>query len=461
MKMASFVRNVLTTRTAWLAKLMDPRRDVDAECGHPATVLLSDYKDFYTRGDIAARVVTIYPQECWSENPAVYETEEDTETEFETAWDKLMETIPVFSLLQRIDTISGIGRFGVLLLGTDDGSPLSEPLDGIDANGMMTASRPERKLLYLRTFDETVTTVDALENDVRNPRYGLPTFYTVNFTDATGTNTFAQKIHWSRIIHVADNRTNSEIYGAPRMEVVVNRLLDLKKTAGGSGEMFWKGGFPGLSIETQPTEEEIDLDKEATKEEIEKYMNGLQRYVATVGLAVKSLSVQVADPGPHVDIQLKLIAAALAVPWRIFVGSEVGQLASSQDSRRWNLRVARRRDDYVSPYIIRPFVDRLVAVGILPEPESYQIDWPDSNSPSDQEKAAVAKDRTDAIQKYVQAGADILIPPFHYLTLVLGLEDDEAHAIIEEAGDQLMLEPPEPEPDLLPAPRGGDGATPE
>lgn len=449
MKMSSLVKNVMLTRTAWLRKLLDPRRDIDAECGHPKTLSTSDYQELYTRGDIAARVVTIYPQETWSEDPMIFETEDESETEFEKAWNKLLKAIPIYSLLQRADILSGIGRFGVLLLGTDDGKLLSEPLDGIDDRGLPTGTRPERKLLYLRTFEESVLTISKLENDTTNPRYGQPYTYSVNFTDQSGMSSLSQTVHWSRIIHIADNRTNSEVFGAPRMEVVVNRLLDLKKTAGGSGEMFWKGGFPGLSIETQPSEEEITLDTEATKEQIEQYMNGLQRYIATIGLTAKSLSVQVADPGPHVDMQLKLIGAALGVPWRIFVGSEVGQLASGMDTRRWNQRITRRRNDYVTPYVIRPFVDRLIAVGVLPLPKNgYQVEWKDPNTPSEDEKAAVGQKRTSAMKDYVQSGADQLIPPFHYLTLVLGFSTDEAQSILEDAVTQdRLLEDDDPEPE--------------
>jgi len=215
--------------------------------------------------------------------------------------------------------------------------------------------------------------------------------------------------------------------------------------------MFWKGGFPGISLESQNMgEEEIEFDKEATKEQIESYMNGLQRYIATIGMSAKSLSVQVADPSPHVDLQLKLIAVAMGVPWRVFVGSEAAQLASEQDTRAWNARITRRRNEYVNPFILRPFCDRLIAAGVLPAPgESYEIDWPDLNSPSDLDRASIAERQSNALAKYVQGGVDVLMPPFHYLTLVLGMSDEEANSIIEAAGDNLMqVDTPSPDGDV-------------
>ncbi len=145
--------------------------------------------------------------------------------------------------------------------------------------------------------------------------------------------------------------------------------------------------LPGLT-------EDVTLDTKATKEQMEAYMNGLQRYIATIGMDVKSLSVQVADPEHHLEAQMRFIATSLAIPWRVFVGSEAAKLASTQDVQTWNRRLTRRREDYVSPFILRPFVDRLIAFGILPEPadlkEGYLIDWEDLDTPSDAEMATVA-----------------------------------------------------------------------
>jgi len=464
---ANLIRNAYTSRQAWLRKLLDPRRDLDLECGYPAALTTADYYQLWLRGDIAARVVSVIPEETWSDDPDVYETEDAEETEFEKAWTELNKRLSVFSYLLRADVLSGIGRFGVVLIGLDDGAALNEPIEGMIETEEQAGSPPERKLLFLRPLDESLVTVKALETDLTNPRYGQPTSYQIQFADTAleHSSTKAAEVHWSRIIHIADNRTNSEIYGTPRMEKCFNRLLDLRKIAGGSGEMFWKGGFPGYSLETAAGngEEDVELDVEATKAQMTAYMDGLQRYIATVGLQVKSLSVEIADPRPHVEVQLKLIASALGVPWRVFIGSEAAQLASEQDTKTWNRRLTRRRLNYVNPFIVRPFVERLIAVGVLPplaEENSLYVDWPDLNSPSDLEKADVSSKKTDALAKYVQSGVDTLMPPFLYLTLVLGMDDEEAQAVVDAAEEQIgeeeggLLGRANPEPEIPLGPNG-------
>lgn len=446
---AQIIRNILLEREAYMRRLLDPRRDIDAECGHPRTITVQDYTDLYARGDIAQRVVRLMPDETWSQPPEIYETEDETETEFEKAWEDLDDELHLIADMQRADVLSGVGRFGIVLLGFDDGKPLNEIIEGIDENGN-TTGEPAFQLLYIRPLEESLVKINRIQGDIKSPRYGLPLEYGLQFADSTigETGTVNQTVHWSRVIHLADNRMNSNVFGRPRLEVVFNRILDLRKIAGGSGEMFWKGGFPGLSMESLPSiGEEVEIDEKKLKAQIEDYQNGLQRYLATVGMTVKSLSPQVADPGPHIEAQMRLIATAMAVPWRVFIGSEAAQLASEQDSQTWNRRLTRRREDYVSPFILRPLLDRLIMLGALPKPSEvnakgkakYVIEWPDLNTPSDTEKADVAQKKTTAIKDYVTSGADVLVPPFHFLTTVVGFSKEETDSILQDAQDQQAL----------------------
>jgi hypothetical protein len=467
---ALFAQNIMLERKLWLRRQLDPRRDIDAECGHPECVTIQDYKRLFLRGDIASRVVSVLPEESWKENPDVFETEDQTETDFEKAWIDLDKKFQLFAALERLDILSGIGRFGILLLGIDDGLKLNEPVASINEKGEPVGAPGERKLLYVRAFDEELVNISKLETDVTNPRFGMPVTYQIRFEDAnpltsigatpqqSSPTSFENLVHWSRVIHVVDNRTTSNVYGLPRMEKVLNRLLDIRKIAGGSGEMFWKGGFPGLSLEAMLGQDtNVVVDMAAVKEDMDRYMNGLQRYIATVGMQAKSLGVQVADPSPHIDGQIKLIAMALGVPWRIFVGSEAAQLASEQDSRAWNGRVDRRRNKYITPYIITPTVERLVAFGVLPEPTELNVSWPDLNSLSDLDKSTVANNQTNAIAKYVQSGSDLLVDPFHFLTLIIGMEDDEANSILDQVGDRLVQTDPNSIGQVPPPPPGQPG----
>jgi hypothetical protein len=231
----------------------------------------------------------------------------------------------------------------------------------------------------------------------------------------------------------------SEVYGTPRMKSVYNRLLDVRKILGGSAEMFWRGAFPGLSFEIDG-DTDTELDTDSLKDTIESYVQGLSRYLALQGTSVKSLAPQVASPSNHLDVQLQSIAISLAIPKRILFGSEQAELASSQDSKTWNRRVMQRQNGYLSQMIIRPFIDRLIALGVLPEPTEYMIDWPDLNSMSDMERAEVGDKWAQALSKYVAGDIVQMVPASQFLSIFCGMDVEDINQIREAMEEQAAEE---------------------
>lgn len=440
--------NVALMRSELLNKLFDSRRDIDDECGYTKNISDEQYGYLYDREGIGTRVVSIYPEESWVMDPIIVEDEEEEETTFEEAVADLVKAHNIWHYLHRIDELSGIGSYGVLLIGLDDGLPLDKPAEGINERGEGVGDT-ERTITYLRPFEKRLIRIDGYETDVSNPRYGQPTKYSLTFADpmkmdgvVTSPENTTKIVHWSRVVHIADNRKSSEVSGTPRMQSSYNRLLDLRKLLGASAEMFYKGGFPGYSFEVNPELGDVELDTTALRTEFARYSDGLQRYLAIRGVQAKSLAPQVANPAEHFLIQVKAIALTIGVPWRMLLGSEAAQLASGQDKDSINKRVKRRQDKYLTPMVVRPFFDRCIALGVLPEPASgeYDASWPDLNTPSEDDKATVAGKQTDSLAKYVAGGVDVLIPPFEYLTIVLKFMDEEAHAIIGAAELQVKDE---------------------
>lgn len=459
-QMAELISNTLTSRSTLLSKLMDPRRDIDDECGYPKTIEATVYRELYDREPIATRVVQVLPKESWQAPPVLFETEDpEQQTPFELAWEELStslrgnswymgETVsPIWEHLKRADELSGIGSYGVLLLGLDDGAELKEP----------ATRREGARLLYVRAFDESLAKITRYETDPTNPRYGQPVEYLITFNDPDNESTGSagvpladRHVHWTRIVHLADNLGSSEVFGVPRMRPVYNRLYDLKKLYSGSAEMYWRGAFPGLAIETHPQlGGDVEMDTVSIRGQLEQYMNGLQRYLSLMGMSAKSLAPQVVDPTPQINVQIEAICIYLGVPKRIFLGSERGELSSAQDDSTWNDRLRYRQEMYITPRIIVPFVDRLIELGVLPEPQQYNARWPELDSLSAKDQAAVAVQRTDALSKYVGGNVEAVMTPLDFLTRILGMDGEEAEAIIdatmEVEDDDKFTAPPEPE----------------
>lgn len=431
-------------RQQWIYSILDPRRDIDKECGYPRDIIPRQYRFMYDREGVASRVVDIYPDECWAVDPEIYESEGATKTPFEQDWEDLCmdgENNPLH-YLHRLDVLSGIGRFGVLLIGTDDGLDMAQPLPGLNPDGSPNGKSSGYNVLYLRAYDESMAFILDYERDISNPRYGRPTFYHLLManiipnmmpTEPANVTIVSKIVHWTRVLHAADGRETSEVFGVPRMRKVFNRLCDVRKILGGSGEMFWKGGFPGYSFELSPelTLAGVQVDRDKLERQLERYANGMQRYLAIVGLQAKSLAPQVANPDPTLTAHLNSIAISIGCPLRIFTGSEQAQLASGQDVRTWNRRLTRRQRRYLSPLMVRPFVDRMIAIGRVRPPKSknYDIHWPDVNMPSAEDQSKIADRQTACMLKYITGGGPQLIAPKEFLQMIMGMQTDQINII--------------------------------
>ena len=454
--MQGIILNALTSRSELIRRYLDPRRSIDDECGYPQTGTMTPayYKDLYDREPVATRVVQLMPKESWVAYPSVFEDDgSDVVTPFEEAFDALSDTLrgeswytgeegnPLWEALARVDELCGIGSYGILLMGMDDKAELDKPAQGVDDRGRMSDTPGSRSLLYLRAFDESQLSIAEYEKRPDNPRFGQPVFYSVQLCDANdeskggiGLPTVSVKVHWSRVIHVADNLGSSEVFGVPRMRPVLNPILDIRKVRGSDAEGYWKNVIMRLFLETHPQlGGDVVIDAPALREVMEKMENGLQRWATLSGMSAKTIAPAVVDPTPHIDVQLQSICIQLGCPLRVFLGSERGELASSQDARAWNDRVKGRRDGHLTPRLVVPFVNRCICLGVLPEPEEYAVTWPGQESLSKMEEAQVAVARTDAITKFVGGNGEALMSPMDFLTRIMGMTDEEAEAVLEAA----------------------------
>ena len=433
---AQMLANTITTRAGMFKDLYMGQHDISRACGYPDSVDIKDLKKKYKRNGLARRIVDLMPQECWKTLPSIQENKDPEEdTVFEQAWSALASNpkIQLFSNLTRLDKLAGIGRYGILLLGFEGGEPLDKPVVFSSGKG----------LAYMRPFDESLIRILEVETDTSNERYGLPIKYEIDLgTPVKGSLTAKIEVHWSRVIHLADNLTDNLTYGIPRLEPVYNQILDIEKVLGGSAEMYWRGAFPGISFEAD-AETVIGPDDEAAmKEQIDYYVESLSRYLTLQGVKANVLAPAVASPSDQIKAAMEFIAVSIGVPLRILIGSEQAQLASEQDRSNFADRIKGRRENYLTPILMQPFIQRLIDVGTLPLPtEDPFIMWPDLYSPSERDKAETAKSLTEAVAKYASVPmAQDVLPLQFFLKLILGWDKEQVEAILEEVEIQKKEE---------------------
>lgn len=410
-------------------------RDIYEAFGYKKELKFIDYWNLYDRGDIASKVVEAAPDASWRISPKVEEDKDDTsETTFEKAWMDLQRRLNIFHHLHRVDVLSGIGRYGILLLGFDDGEDLQKE---IQAGGT-------HKIVYLQAYKEDKVNIRQIDEKINSPRYGKPFIYEVQLgVSLPGGEVAAQKtslVHHSRILHVAEGSTDNYIYGTPRMKKCFNRLGNMELIAGSSAEMWYRGAFPGYNFKMDPDAQITSAELATMHDKVEEYMHDMKRYLTLKGVSVEDIKPQVEDPRPAMDIQFKLLSASTGIPARILFGSERGELASSQDEKNWLDKINFRRENYCEPFMLRPFIDHLIEVGSLPKPSQYSIRWPELIDSSELDKAQAMERKTTSVTTYADSiNAQGIFPPEFFFTKIMGM-DAEDYKQIKDQVDEFLEE---------------------
>jgi hypothetical protein len=304
--------------------------------------------------------------------------------------------------MKRVDQIAGIGQYGVLLIGLA-GSTLDLPL----LKGSL--SGPE-DVLYLSVFDESQAEVTEIVEDTSNKRFGLPKIYKVDLGQTpSGKSLGKVRVHWSRVLHVAENLLKDEVYGRPRLKRPYNRLQDLDKVVGGSSEAIWKLIYKGIVTSTKEGYALPD-DETALNEKISEYIHGLRRWLNLEGMDAQVLGGENVDSSSWAMMVVRLIAATTGIPWQMLIGAERGDVANKQDQTTWAGEIETRRMNYANP-LIRTLIARLVSAGAVPVPQSgdYVIEWEPLFAMTAAEGAELAKSQATALSTAAEVALTGLI----------------------------------------------------
>lgn len=396
----------------------DTDRDTYHALGYHRQLQFKDYYEEFKRGNIAKRIINAPAKATWR-NPPIVEDVGGDDSEFTKAWNKLSTDFSLFRQFERADIRARIGRYGVLLLGLGGSAASQPPKSG--------------KLLYVSSYMEDKATIERYEDNVTSPRFGLPTQYKLNMQGDLGKNLSLAdvKIHHSRIVHIAEDLIDDNVYGTPALEAVFNNLFDLLKVVGGSAEAVWRTFDRGMAILLDADAELSEEDEAAFADEVEKYIHHDQRFMKLQGAQVQSLGAQAADPRGHFAVIASIIAGTTGIPQRVLFGSERGQLASQADERNWNAQIKERQLDFAEPDILRPFINKMIEFGVLPAPEGeIKVTWPDLTALSESEQVANTQKRALAARNL----ADVTFLDENEKRVMLGFD-------AREEGDSVLTPP--------------------
>ena len=414
-------------------------RDMYEVLGYQNNPKTLDYVSRFHRQDISMRIVSAYPEACWRSSPKVTDDlESEDETEFDKIWSELSDRLKIFYYLVKLDKLANLGEYSTLLIGINDGRNLDQEAGKINDPGDIT---------YLRPFSDVNSEIKSYVMDPRDPRFGLPESYQVTMGGLSGGISSMPRrthvVHHSRILHIAEGTLENDVLGVPRLKPVLNRLVDLEKVVGGSSEIFWINGRGGLHANA---DKDTNLkNPEKVSEQIDDYIHKLSRVLRTKGMDVKPLEMSVPNPKDHVSVILDLISGATGIPKRILVGSERGELASSQDESNWMNRIQERQSNFCAPMVLEPLIQKFIDLGALSQfsESDIQIVWPDLVSMNEKDKSEINLNRARAISHYIgSAGSDLVVPDKQFVEEILNLEykEEEIELLKEESEEEIEIE---------------------
>jgi hypothetical protein len=429
--------NNLVTRFDYASQLgvqYGGKRDLYNVLGYKNDLTIQDYVVKYNRLDIAKAIIDRPIEECWRNGFIVKENMEEGDTVFEKSFLKLYKDFNLKDIFIRIDKLTCLGKYGVLLLGFNDTNNMSDFQNPVSINKNL-------KLNYIKPLREDSSLIASWETRTSSPRLGQPKLYNITLQSPSGNSSTTFTVDHTRILHITKDLMESTVYGTPQLRSVFNRLDDLEKIVGGSAEMFWKGARPGYQAVTKDGYSLPTDMADTMKEQLNEFENNLRRVLTLDGVEMKGLNIQVSSPIEHVKVQLQMISAETAIPLRILTGSEVGELASSQDRNNWLETVHTRRTDHAEPNIIDKFIKIMMEYNILPKVDTYTVVWSDLFSLSEKSKVDIGNKRAMAIEAYLRNPMAIgMIPPKEFVKIALGLDKTQLESITNSLNEGILEE---------------------
>lgn len=352
--------------------------------GWKETLGFNDYYRLWERGSLAFGAIGRINTKCWEDEPEVIEgTEKQGErppTQWEAAFKALAKSVKLWENLKEADLRRTVGKYSAIILQIADGKPWDQPVRG----------RAARRLVkVIPAWQGQLKPLNYGTDETDSETYGLPTMYQFREGDVSlgGDAPVANlanrnlTIHPDRVIILGDIA-----HGVPLLRAPYNDFVNLEKISGGSGESFLKNAARQLNINFDKSVNLIDIatahgvKKEKLKElydgVTEGLNQGIDQTVITQAANVTPLVSTVPDPQQHFNVSLMSAAAALMIPVMVWIGSQTGERASSEDQKDWNKTMQGRRTQVLSSDI-ETVVAHLARIGLIKPVAESAVIWSD------------------------------------------------------------------------------------
>lgn len=410
----------------------DGKRDYNALFGYGVDLFYDDFYGAYRRSSIGSAVVTKLPKACWRDLPKLMIGEDEVlGTEIAE-----LKNVGFFAAMERADTLNRIGSFSVLVIGIPDGLELHQPLGATRAGNFDG--------MFFKPYSYDGIEILEQDSDPASARYGLPTIYQVQATlvnhgEYKDRETQAHRVHWSRVVHLAEGALESSIEGISALEQPWNAIVDAAKVSGSAAESYWGNAARLISLEsvdgstigksTTTKSGVVSEKQEKLKRNMKDFANGFERFLRLDKMKANLLQSNTPSPRHHFDVAVESVVAATGIPARILTSKSGGNVTGSEDKGTWNGLVSDRQDAWCSLWFISA-LKIMHNAGLITLPRGVITKWEPQSALSETEAAEVTEKKAQAFNHVAtglsQIGASDVDPESAFAAV--GLDDIEINA---------------------------------
>ncbi|ECE3714671.1 DUF1073 domain-containing protein [Salmonella enterica] len=391
------------------------RKRLYEEFGYPDSVNFDDFYRAYKRNPVARAAVRRMVDNCWQDNPEIFEGEEKKDgAKKDSAWDKQVNKLfkKRWKQIKGADRRNLVGNYSALLIQLRDGGDWREAV-----NRATVRSLSEKALVRLIPVWEAQLDVSRWDEDPQSETFGMPAMYQYTEIPVGSDNGKPGRIidvHPDRVFILAEGADDGSMDGESMLEAGFNKLLDIEKISGGSAEGFLKNAsrqiafnfskdvnFAKLAKALGVSESEVSAAMDSQVRELNRNVDSA---VMMQDGSASVLSVAAADPEPTWRTALNEFCATIPIPVKILIGMQTGERASTEDGKDWAKTGNARRAGFLTD-VVEGIVRWFINLEIIPAPASEEItvSWSDLLAPSQAEKIANMDKMADVAVKTTSA----------------------------------------------------------
>ncbi len=330
--------------------------------------------ELWERHPIAQTIVERPPKDTWRKPPKILN---ENDEEIDPPFIKKNELIKTSRKADRLQRLHGLA---IIIIGTRN-EFLEEP--------------PTNNPTYLEVYSVKDLSSEGweVEKDRSSENYGEPVKWFIEEEEET------LEIHGNRVLPVAELTLEHDLDSYSALDPNFNALTNISKVLGGNSEAHYQRGLSPLYFNFE--NELRESDELALNHEMKKFRTGLTDYIALADAEVSELSGDPSSIKENIELNLGFISAHTNIPKRILIGSERGELASTQDEANYYGYIDHRRSLIAEEMILRPYLNFLEKnYGF----EGFsRIEWPSLFELNEVEKSKILMNKASALKNLISA----------------------------------------------------------